>query len=161
MDTASLVIVIVLFVVGLGLTVAGLVGAVVVSRRDLGAAEQRVAEMERLQAKHRPETAALRADLDSRRKVEAERLGRPLTVEEREQWNASDEIEQDALRSAQDAEFAAGGLVRPTNGNVARLAQHESQWVVGRLVEANRGNLWLLGGGIVIQTVASIWSLFL
>ena len=160
MDTCSLVIIIALFVVGLGLTIGGLVGAVVVSRRDLGSAEQRVAEMERLREKHRPETAALRADLDARRTAEADRLGRTLTVEERERWNASDEVEMNALRAQHEAEFAASGLVRPTNGNIAQLAQHESQWVVGRLVDANRGNLWMLGAGIVLQTVASIWSLF-
>ncbi|MGZ0711110.1 hypothetical protein ACWPKO_22555 (plasmid) [Coraliomargarita sp. W4R53] len=149
-----------LYLVGLFLTGWGLFNAVITTQRDIAAARDRIPLMERLEAKQSAETDALQWKQDREMDEQRELLGRPLTSDERIAIHARFTPDFAQLHAAQDAEYLEHELVRPTLAKLAHLAQHESEWLLQRILSSNRGNLILLGAGLVVTTIASIWSLF-
>lgn len=160
-DVALIAIVAALYVLGLVFTGWGLFNAVITTQRDLITAKQRIVTLERLESKHKAERAAVDEDLKIERAAFNEGLGRSITPDDNKTWNDRQSARLGVLTAQHDEEYAALDLVRATYGNLPRLAQYESQWVIQRLIDSNKINLVLLGVGIVMSTVASIWSLFL
>jgi|GEM_PF-2804164 len=150
-----------LYVIGLVLTGWGLFNAVITTQRDLITAKGRIMTLERLDAKHKAQRAALDEELKTERAAFYEALGRSATPEDNKAWNERHQARIGVLTAEHDQEYASLDLVRATLGNLPRLAQYESQWVIQRLIDSNKINLVLLGSGIVVTTIASIWSLFI
>lgn len=161
MDSLAFTLIIVaLFVVGLVLTGWGLFNAVITTQRDLISAKERISTLERLEAKHEAEKKVLEQQLDVERAEFFAGLGREPTGDDNRSWQTRREARMLLMHRQHDDEYLALDLVRATWDNLARLAQYESQWVIQRLIDSNKINLVLLGSGIVVTTIASIWSLF-
>ncbi|MBP2435898.1 hypothetical protein [Microbacterium amylolyticum] len=151
-----------LYVVGLVLTGWGLFNAVISTQRDIIKAKDRIPQLQRLEAKQRAETKQLeqKRDADRAAKVEVNG-GAQLTPEEHEAWHAQWKPVFAEMHIRHDSEHGEHGFVRATLENLPHLAQHESQWLLQRILDSNRWNLVLVGSGLVVTTIASISSLFL
>lgn len=150
-----------LFVIGLVLTGWGLFNAVITTQRDLITAKERISTLERLEAKHGAEQRALEDDLEVQRASFYEALGREPQPDDHKRWQERRQTRLAVLSVQHRDEYTANDLTPATWNNIGRLAQYESQWVIQRLIDSNKGNLVLLGSGIVVTTIASIWSLFI
>lgn len=160
-DVALIAIVAALYVLGLVFTGWGLFNAVITTQRDLITAKQRIHTLERLDVKHKAERALVDSELSVERDAFYASLNRDPLPGDHKAWDERQRARLDVLTAQHDAEYVRLDLVRATLGNLPRLAQYESQWVIQRLIDSNKINLVLLGVGIVMSTIASIWSLFL
>lgn len=71
------------------------------------------------------------------------------------------ESQADAVRSEYDRQYALHGLLRPTYENIDTLALHETQRLLGMVLQETRRDFVIAGVGLLISTIASGASLFL
>jgi len=157
----SIIFSFVLLVIGLGLTLSGLVNAVRITGLDIKEAGKRVKMLERLTKQTLDKQRVMAEDLKEQKASQVELLGRPFTKPENDAW--LDETATPAhlkFTQARDEEYARHELHPTTWANLGAKSLFESQWLLERIFNSNKVNLWLLGGGIVFQTVAAILSLF-
>lgn len=160
MPTVLLVVVIALYVIGLVLTGWGLFSAVITTQRDIIRAKDRIPQLERIEARQKAESQALSEEQQvTKDTLTADHSGAVPPDEWRklhERWKPR----WAAMHAKHDEEHASHGFARATTTNLSKLAQYESQWLLQRILDSNRGNLVLLGSGLVVTTIASITSLF-
>lgn len=155
-----LIVVIALYVIGLVLTGWGLFNAVIATQRDLIRAKDRIPLLERLQARQSAEERLLQNQEEAERKELIEQRNGQVSKEDWANLAAKWTPRYDELHARHDEEYAEHGFVRATIEKLPQLAQYESQWLLQRILDSNRWNLVLLGSGLVVTTVASIFSLF-
>lgn len=99
--------------------------------------------------------------MEERHRRQRDERNQPREGEDRAAMNARHEREDATANAESDRVYANDGFVRPTYGNLPRLAQIESKWIINRLIESNRANGRLLAAGIALGAIASVWAVFL
>lgn len=153
-------IVIILYVLGLVLTGWGLFSAVVTTQRDLIRSKDRLTSLKNLDARQSAETRALNQDQDQDWREIVAASTEPVAPETKKAWDGRWSARFAVMHARHDDEHAQLDSTRATLDNLPHLAQFESQWLLQRILDSNRGNLVLLGSGLVVSTIASIASLF-
>lgn len=124
-------IIIVLVLLGAGLTVYGSARAYVDARRQVVREQSRTME---LTARERTALAAIPND-------------------------AAHQAERNAAQEAWNRQYAAEGLHRASWGNLSQLSQYEALRLVRDLLLGARTNLVIAGLGVLASTGASVWDL--
>lgn len=131
-------ILLVLTIVGAGVTIYGLSAAYRSAKSEHAEAGRRLARLRELAAAEQ---------------VESERIGK--------RGDEETVVAHAALHAKYEGLFAAEGYTRPSYDTLPYLAQHESQHLLGRVLQETRRDFVIAGIGLVISTVASVWSLYL
>ena len=126
-----------LTVTGFSLTAGGLISAFFSARRRIAVEAGRVKEMRRLAAEEAAEMKARTPD------------------EERSPLFSS------AIHARYDGLYAESGLFRPSKGNLAHMPALEAQRLLRLVFQSSRLDLGWAGLGLLLSTVASVWSLWL
>jgi hypothetical protein len=125
-----------LVVVGFLLTAANLVAAFDSVRKQVSAEEKRIADSKALAQQERDED-----------------LARP---KERVTEESSTALHEKYIQL-----YKARGLIRPQMDNLAYLAAYEAKRIVGLTLDSTRDNLIWAGIGLMVSTVAGVWSFWL
>lgn len=131
MDTA---VIVVLVIVGAGITIYGLAKAYIDARRQVSKEQGRIDRTQALMARERTALNSIPND----REHEAERN------EAQAMWNGL---------------YAAEGLQRASWANLSQLSQFETLRLVRELLMGARTNLLIAGFGVLVSTAASVWDI--
>lgn len=123
-------------IVGFLVTVGGLVAAYRASRREYKDAGKRITLMRELGEREQAAQAEVKSGPD-----QGERSA--------------------ALHAEYERIYTEHGLVRPSYDNIVYLAQHESQRLLGMVLNETRRDFVIAGIGLLVSTVASAGSLYL
>ncbi|WP_341957497.1 hypothetical protein [Microbacterium sp. LWH13-1.2] len=153
-------IAIILYVLGLALTGWGLFSAVVTTQRDIIRSKDRLATLKNLEARQHAESRELSEQQAQDWRDIVSAATTPVPDQARKDWDDRWSARFAVMHARQDQEFAELDSTRATLDNLPHLAQFESQWLLQRILDSNRGNLVLLGSGLVVTTIGSIASVF-
>jgi hypothetical protein len=125
-----------LTIVGFLFTVAGLAAAYQGAKREHKAAGDRIVLLRELSDREQAARAKAKDDADVNETYEA-------------------------LNEEYEGIYAEHDLVRPTYDNMVYLAQHESQRLLGMVLDETRRDFLVAGAGLLVSTIASVGSLYL
>ena len=160
MDNVISIIAASLHIVGLVLTGWGLVSAIIATQRDILSARDRIDDLASLRDQQRAESKALDAKYRSDREEALRSADRAEGERAAKRLDEENSIAGTALNMRYKELYRSKDLVYPQYDIMDQLALHESQWLLRRILDSNKVNAALVGGGLVVTTIASIISLF-
>jgi uncharacterized membrane protein len=132
-------------ILGLALTVFGIVSAYFSAKREVALAHARIPLIESLMQQEIDEKANFDRQQEPREFGDFEDI---LTVPAH-------------IAQASEARFAAAGLTRPSLEKIELLSSFESVRILSIILHTAKGDLLTAGAGVVVSTMASLGSLFL